>query len=83
MFLGEEGMPSGANWILEIAARYDLAFKVFRLCTVELVQLCWHNKALKGVDYAWEVARRRAQVFPSESFPKRRFTDIEHDRHHA
>ena len=39
MFLGEEGLPAGANWILEIAAQFNL--EVFWLCAVELVQLCW------------------------------------------
>ena len=74
MFLGEEGMPAGANWILEIAAQCNL--EVFWLCAVELVQLCWPLQ--QGSQRRWLCmgSRKTARsslsnrVFSSETFHK-------------
>lgn len=65
MFLGEEGMSAGANWILEIVLWPPARFTYHTMPSAQ----CGHfnlAKALRSIDAAWAVARQRAQTFPAE-----------------
>ena len=67
MFLCEEGMGTGANWILDLApwfnhSRTACAFILFT-CNAQ------STEALRSLDYAWDVARSRGDTFPAEPLP--------------
>ena len=68
LYLADEGLPTGASWVLEVVSlSQPLVVAVFPIPNQSSSPACVDAKAMRSIDRAFAGAQRQNRSMPSES----------------